>query len=143
MVTGMNDPVSVRLLGPVEVVVDGVATAVVGLRRTAVLAALALNLGHRVAVDQLIDAAWGDAPPPGATATLRSHVSYLRQILGSRDAITVSQHAGYQLDPGTSTDVRLAEQLIAEARNDPDPARREGLLQDAIALWRGATRSPD
>ena len=75
----------VRLLGPVDVVVDGTPRDVPGLRRKAVLAALALNHGEVLSTDRLLDIAWG----PGETArlnTLQSHVSYLRRVLGLRPA---------------------------------------------------------
>jgi len=61
MVTGMGDPLSVRLLGPVDVVVGGVAAQVAGLRRTGVLAALALNLGHLVGFRRGYRASWQTA----------------------------------------------------------------------------------
>src|SRR5437879_3729532 len=53
----------VRLLGPVDAVVDGEARAVSGLRRKAVLAVLALHPGEVVSTGRLADAVWGrDAP---------------------------------------------------------------------------------
>ena len=76
----------VRLLGPVDVVVDGDPLDVPGLRRKAVLAALALHHGEVVSTDQLLDIVWG----PDAAArlnTLQSHVSYLRRVLGGRAVI--------------------------------------------------------
>src|SRR5262252_1105199 len=97
----------VRLLGPVEVV-DGAGT-VRGLRRKAVLAMLALNRGDVVSVDRLVDVVWSGTAPPGVANTLQSHVSHLRQVLGSRSAI-VARPPGYVLDlDGGATDVELAE----------------------------------
>ena len=49
----------VRLLGPVDVVVDGAPRPVRGLRRAAVLATLALHPGQVVGTDRLIDVVWG------------------------------------------------------------------------------------
>ncbi|HKT06107.1 MAG TPA: AfsR/SARP family transcriptional regulator, partial [Rugosimonospora sp.] len=126
-----------RLLGPVDVVVDGVARPVAGLRRAGVLAALALHPGQFLGPDRLIDMVWGDTAPQGALATLRSHVSYLRRLLGQRAAIAY-QPAGYQLVIGEQdTDVLVAEHLIHQATTAADPQQRERLLRDAVALWRG------
>jgi DNA-binding SARP family transcriptional activator len=99
----------VRLLGPVDVLVDGAARPVRGLRRIAVLAMLALYPGEIVSIDRLVDAVWGDAPPSTALNTVQSHVSHLRQVLGSRTAIG-SRPPGYLLDVGAdATDVQVAE----------------------------------
>lgn len=68
----------VRLLGPVDVMVDGAVRTVSGLRRKAVLATLALHVGEIISTDRLADIVWGDAAPPTALNTLQSHVSYLR-----------------------------------------------------------------
>ena len=81
----------VRLLGPVDVTVDGIARDVPGLRRKAVLAALALNCGEVLSTDMLLDIVWG--PDAGARVnTLQSHVSYLRRVLGGRTAIVAHGH---------------------------------------------------
>jgi DNA-binding SARP family transcriptional activator len=77
----------VRLLGPVDVIVDGEARLVRGLRRKAVLATLALHGGEIVSTSRLVDAVWGETTRPPALNTLQSHVSYLRTVLGRRAAI--------------------------------------------------------
>ncbi len=126
----------VRLLGPVDVVVDGVFRPVSGLRRKAVLAVLALQRGDIVSNDRLTDVVWGDEPPATSLNTLQRHVSHLRQVLGSRDAIT-ARPPGYFLDPGrVDTDVAAAERLIRQGVQAADRAR-EQQLRDALALWRG------
>ena len=53
----------VRLLGPVDVVVDGEPRPVRGLRRKTVLAVLALRAGEVVSTDRLTDVVWGQAAP--------------------------------------------------------------------------------
>jgi hypothetical protein len=77
----------VRLLGPVDVVVDGGPWPVPGLRRMAVLATLAPRCGEVVSTGHLADVVWGEAAPATAVNTLQSHVSFLRRILGSKAAI--------------------------------------------------------
>src|SRR4051794_3235832 len=104
----------VRLLGPVDVVVDGAVRPVRGLRRKAVLATLALHRGDIVSADRLADVLWSGAPPATPVNTLQSHVSQLRQVLGRRDAI-VARSPGYLLDPDrVDTDVAAAERLIRQ-----------------------------
>ncbi|GAA1564624.1 BTAD domain-containing putative transcriptional regulator [Dactylosporangium maewongense] len=136
----------VRLLGPIDVTQAGVPREVPGLRRKAVLAALAVGRGEVVSTDRLIDAVWGEDPPATAMNTLQRHVSYLRQVLGGRDTI-VARPPGYVLAlPGDdATDVAVAERLIrqgtaqgsAQGSAQGEHAERVRVLQQALALWRG------
>jgi DNA-binding SARP family transcriptional activator/tetratricopeptide (TPR) repeat protein len=127
----------VRLLGPVDVVVDGAPRSLLGLRRKAVLAVLALNDGSVVSSQRLVDLVWGDAPPSTAVNTLQAHVSQLRHVLGSKTAIR-ARPPGYLLDLGDeATDVAVAEKLIGSAMRTSDPVQRAGHLRAALALWRG------
>jgi DNA-binding SARP family transcriptional activator/Tfp pilus assembly protein PilF len=127
----------VRLLGPVDVVVDGVVRPVRGLRRKAVLAVLALHRGEIVSTDRLIGVVWGGAPPPTAVNTVQSHVSYLRQVLGSKTAV-LARPPGYVLDLGADgTDVEAAESLVRQGARSADRADGARQLRAALALWRG------
>jgi DNA-binding SARP family transcriptional activator len=126
----------VRLLGPVDVTVDGSARDISGARRKAVLAALALSCGEVLSTDQLLSIVWG--PDSGTRRnTLQSHVSYLRRVLGSRDAI-LARAPGYQL-PRTddATDLIVAERLISQPGPEAGPAGRAAAFRAALALWRG------
>src|SRR5215475_6675632 len=126
----------VRLLGPVDVVADGEPRPVRGLRRKAVLAALALHGDEVVGSSRLIDIVWGESPPSTAVTTLQNHVSYLRQLLGGN--VIVTRPPGYVLNLGEDgTDVRMAERLLREGRQAGDPGHGARCLQDALALWRG------
>jgi len=62
----------VRLLGPVDVTVDGQARAINGLRRTALAAALALRAGEVVSADLLTEIIWESRPPPGPARRCRA-----------------------------------------------------------------------
>ncbi len=64
----------VRLLGPVDVTVDGTPQPVSGLRRKAVLAVLALHPGQPVSTAHLIHTTWDGAAPTTALNTLQSHI---------------------------------------------------------------------
>src|SRR4051812_32529997 len=127
----------VRLLGPVDVAVDGESRPVSGLRRKALLAVLALYHREVVAIDRLIDVVWTDDAPSTVLNTLQSHVSHLRSVLADKTAIQ-ARAPGYVLDLGEEgTDVEVAERLIRQARATADRARQAGHLRAALALWRG------
>jgi DNA-binding SARP family transcriptional activator/Tfp pilus assembly protein PilF len=129
--------VQVRLLGPVDVTVDGVPRPVPGLRRKAVLAVLGLHAGQIVSTDRLIDVVWGDRAPATAPNTLQSHVSYLRRVLGASPAI-LTRSPGYVLSaPHDVTDLQTAERLIRQSRQGEEPAQTASCLQAALGLWRG------
>jgi DNA-binding SARP family transcriptional activator len=127
----------VRILGPVDVMVDGEPRPVRGLRRKAVLAVLALQAGEVVSTDRLTDVVWGQAAPATAVNTLQSHMSYLRTVLGDKCAI-LAQAPGYLLDLcGDGTDVQEAERLLAQAMRSAEPAEAARQLRRALNLWRG------
>ena len=129
--------VRVRLLGPVDVMVDGRLRPVRGLRRRAVLATLALHGGETVGTSRLVDAVWGQTAPSTALNTLQSHVSYLRKVLGSKAAI-LARPPGYVLGlGGDGTDVQLAERLLRQGMRAADPVQGVRDLREALALWRG------
>ena len=116
---------------------DGAVRTVSGLRRKAVLATLALRVGEIVSTDRLADIVWGDDAPSTALNTLQSHVSHLRTVLGSKEAI-LAKPPGYVLDlVGEGTDVRLAEGLLSQASLLADPVHAAAPLREALALWRG------
>jgi DNA-binding SARP family transcriptional activator len=128
--------VLIRLLGPVDVLADDGPRPVCGLRRKAVLATLALHDGEVVSTSRLADVVWGEEAPPTAVNTLQSHVSYLRNVLGSRSAI-LARPPGYLLDlAGDRSDVQVAERLL---RRGTQAAAADGMadLRAALALWRG------
>ena len=133
---------AVRLLGPIDVVVDQEPRPVSGLRRKALLAALALHCGETVSTQRLTEIVWAAGAPATAANTLQSHISYLRGVLGSRTAI-LTRNPGYVLrsrDDGTdSTDVQHAERLLLRATRDhaAQPAAAVADLRAALALWRG------
>jgi len=131
----------VRLLGPVDVVVRGVPVPIPGARRRSVLAVLALHPGTVVSSDRLIDLIWEERPPTTAMNTLQRHISYLRGILGDRDAI-VARAPGHLLDvPAAATDVARVVELVSRAATATDHARRAADLADALEMWRGPALS--
>lgn len=69
------------LSGAVAARVDGTPAALGGPKQRCVLAVLLANHGTVVSIDRLIDAVWGDEPPPKALASVRSYVANLRRVL--------------------------------------------------------------
>ena len=127
----------IRLLGPVAVAAEDGWQSINGRRRSAVLAALALQPGEVVSTDRLVDIVWGDRAPRTAGDTLRNHVSYLRGVLPAGAAI-VTRSAGYVIDlDAQGSDVGAAEHLIEQAARSTDTRQRESRLRAAIALWQG------
>jgi DNA-binding SARP family transcriptional activator len=61
----------------------GDPVAVAGARQRALLASLLLSANAPVSCDALAEAVWDGSPPPGAAATLRSHIRRLRAALGA------------------------------------------------------------
>jgi DNA-binding SARP family transcriptional activator len=65
---------SIRVLGPLEVLVDGAPTRLGGIKQRIVLAMLALRANSEVSRDALIEALWADQPPDRPTGVLQVYV---------------------------------------------------------------------
>ena len=133
------DLVQIAMLGPLEVTDDdSAAVPVAGIRLRTLLIALALTPRQLVPTSRLIDAVWGDRPPPGAANALQALVSRLRRAL---PAGSIESHpAGYRLVIGSDdVDVVRFERLVAAGRAElaRDPAPAAETLRDALGLWRG------
>ncbi|MEZ0110949.1 DNA-binding SARP family transcriptional activator [Catenulispora sp. EB89] len=127
----------VRILGPIEIAGPEGSCEVSGLRRKAVLAALAVEPGRVVSTERLAAAVWDGQAPTTVRNTLQAHISYLRRAFGDPDAIRAVS-PGYLLRLGVeATDAEAAGRLIQEAAREEDPARRTARAQEAVALWRG------
>jgi predicted ATPase/DNA-binding SARP family transcriptional activator len=135
--------VAVRLLGGVSVTGPAGPARLVGARQRTICAALALRVGTVVARTRLIDAVWGDDPPPTADKTLNSHIARLRQALaaaGLPDALG-TQAPGYVLRLAPEdVDARRFEDEVRRARitAGTDPALAARQLRESLALWTGA-----
>ncbi|MFC4565891.1 BTAD domain-containing putative transcriptional regulator [Nocardiopsis mangrovi] len=104
------------------------------------LAALLCRPNVMVPGERLIDAVWGEKPPPSAVKSLQAYVHHLRQEL--RDPGRVERGAaGYRLivRPG-ELDADRFEQAVGDGRHalaEGDPEPGVDLLRDALSLWRG------
>jgi len=130
--------VEFRLLGAVEVVVDGMPVDIGHARQQCVLASLALDANRMTSPDQLLDRVWGDNPPQRGRGAVHTYVSRLRRALLAAPGVGLDLRAGgYVLvaDPMT-IDIVQFRGLVESAARAPDDERRAALLTDALGLWR-------
>ncbi len=138
----MGVSVDFRLLGPLEVVVDGQPRSLASPGEKAVLAVLLLAAGRVVPRESMIDALWGETPPNNPANAVQGRVSRLRRALadiGLSDRLVSAHGPGYvaAVDPGQVDAHRFAS-LVQQARsaagNGPTAA---SLYAQALAMWRG------
>ncbi len=133
-------PLSIDLLGPLRLSVDGAEVAVPGPRRRAVLALLALDAGRALSVDALLTAVWPDEVPATGRRALHAHLSRLRGHLGPAADRLERHGATYRLLlDDDALDVTRARHLAEVGRRHltAEPARARALLEEAHSLWRG------
>jgi YVTN family beta-propeller protein len=133
-----------RLLGPLEVVVDGTAVDLGGLKQRALLAILLLHANQPVHRDVLIDRLWGEHPPAGAEHAVNVYIWRLRKALQAASGTegVVTRQGAYLLQAAEEqVDVALFERLADQGRQAlaaQAPGRASAVLGEALALWRGA-----
>jgi DNA-binding SARP family transcriptional activator len=140
--------VTVGLLGPLVVERDGTPVDAGTLRQRALLALLALNAGHALSLDAVIDALWDEEAPGRPEASVRAYVANLRRALEpGRPArapamLLVTSGSGYRLDlPEESVDALRFARLAREAVRAEHDGNGQGALAaatGALACWRGA-----
>jgi YVTN family beta-propeller protein len=133
-----------RILGPLEVRVDGVAVRLGGPRQRALLAFLLLSANQVVSRDRLIEELARDHGGAAAERTLTVQVSRLRKALGPTDGSgprLAARPPGYVLRvEAGELDLHAYERLVAEGRQalaSGDPGRAAATFRDAESLWLG------
>lgn len=138
---------AIRVLGPLELVVDGVPAIVKASQQRVVLECLALRANTVVSADSLVEIVWGEHPPAKPVPQLQVYIAHLRQQLdpgrskGSAAERIASRPGGYLLTAtGDELDVlqftellEVGEQAVAKGKLDEGSE----YLQSAIALFRG------
>lgn len=129
----------VRILGPVEVTVEGGRVPLGPPQRRAVLAALAVDVNHPVPLQTLIDRVW-NLPPDRATDSLYAHIARLRQALTGTAAAIERRGGGYVLEADPDlVDAHRFHRLAKQAQtHTADDSVRAVLLAEAMELWRGS-----
>jgi predicted ATPase/DNA-binding SARP family transcriptional activator len=129
--------VLVRLLGPVEVVVDGAVRTPAGKRERALVALLALAGGEAVPADVVTVGLWGAlVPPAGALDAL---VERIRADWAG--AVLEAEGGGLRLVLARSDVDALEAEALADAAREQQPAESLPTLDRALALWRGPVLS--
>ena len=99
--TGPEPEVDFRVLGPLEILVDGRSQAMPGGKPKGLLAVLLINRNRVVPSESIANAIWDGEPPSGYPAILQVYVSTLRRSLrtarADKQAVVATQAPGYRL----------------------------------------------
>ncbi|WP_220139996.1 BTAD domain-containing putative transcriptional regulator [Nocardia huaxiensis] len=136
----------IRLLGPVQLTVNGRPVPVRGRKPQVLLAMLTINRRRGVSAPLLVDTIWDDEPPGRAMAGLHGYVAALRRELRSAGAdpgtVLRTVAAGcYRLDiADDQCDIGRFEHsrsagMVAAARGDHAAATAD--FTTALAQWSG------
>ena len=129
-----------RILGAVEVLVDGAPAALGAPKQRALLAMLLVNRRRVMSADALVDGLWGESPPASAVQSLQVYVHGLRRAVGAERIETAG--SGYRAAVSEhELDLDRFERGLERGR----AAREAGHVEDAadelrqaLSLWRGS-----
>lgn len=134
----------VRVLGDLEVRLDGRVVDLGGPQQRALLALLVVADGRPVPTERLVDQLWGEDPPPAALPSLQAKVARLRRALepdrppGAAPGVLVTRPSGYALVlDEDAVDAHRFTALVQRARSLPSPAAVAEAVDEALALWAG------
>jgi len=140
----VDDRLWFTLLGPVGARRGPTELELGSPQQRTVLAALLLQAGVPVSIQQLMETLWDDDAPRSAEATIRTYVYRLRRVLtpaGVGPPVIRSAGAGYlvgvrpdEFDLGTFRQLVGAAEL---ARRQSDTSGAADLLRRGLALWNG------
>ncbi|MEV5648105.1 BTAD domain-containing putative transcriptional regulator [Nocardia sp. NPDC052254] len=130
-----------NVLGPLEGWSGGDRLRLGGTIRERVLVALLLETGNVLPLSRLVNAVWGEDPPPTAAHQIRKAIADLRRIIPDGTSVLVTDGRGYRAQV-TDTELDLAEfrgavSCAATAAEQGRAADAVEALRTAIALWRG------
>jgi DNA-binding SARP family transcriptional activator/tetratricopeptide (TPR) repeat protein/DNA-binding XRE family transcriptional regulator len=133
----------IDILGPLVVRRGDQAIEIRSTHQRCLLGLLALHAGHIVSCAEIIDVLWDDRPPPTFQTMLHTAISRLRKTIDDRpNRIIANRRNGYLLEiDNHCLDVTRFTALHATARQTPDPDEALGLLDHALACWRGPVLS--
>jgi DNA-binding SARP family transcriptional activator len=126
---------SVRLLGPFVVTVDGAPLPLSSRLRT-LLAVLALDVGRAVSTERIAAAVWGTDRPADTRKAIQVLVTRLRTATGAAAVRTTP--GGYALDvPPEAVDLHRFETELARSNEARERTEEYRLLREALRHWRG------
>jgi DNA-binding SARP family transcriptional activator len=136
------------VLGPLEVLRDGLDHAPTTPKVLQLLAVLVTRPGRMVHIDTLIQELWADNPPRTVRTTLHTYVYHLRRCIadhglaGDADRMLATRQSGYALhitpDQVDVYDFDVLQQAGHERRAAGDHAGAADAYRDALRLWSGA-----
>src|SRR3954449_12538864 len=118
-----------KILGPLELRRGDQQLACKGAKQRLLLAVLLLHPNEVVSSDRLIEALWGEQPPPTASKALQMHVSQLRRLL--EPDLLVTRPPGYELRVGSD---QLALTRFESVVGDARAAAAQGQTGEAARL---------
>src|SRR5918995_508329 len=134
-----EDAIEFRILGPLEASSRGQPLELGAGKQRALLVLLLLRAGEVVSTDRLIDALWGERPPPSALNSVHIYVSQLRKALGNGRLQTHGRGYLLALEP-EQLDLGRFERLLGDGRELLASGDAEGAaeaLRAALGVWRG------
>lgn len=131
-----------RVLGPLEVYLDGRPVALGTPKQRKLLSVLLLHANAAVSVDRLSDQIWDEKPPSTPGRSVQVYVSNLRTSLGSHTGVVQTTDQGYRLIAESQQldarrfehAAREAKRLLASGQTGPAAVA----ASTALALWRGS-----
>ncbi len=133
-----------RVLGEVQMVVDGTAIDLGGSRQRRLLAALLVRHGSTVSTDQLVEAVFDGEVSDAAQRSFRTYVSRLRRAMQTQGldgtCIVETVASGYMVPGALDVDAVRFEDLLRSARHHLDDGDPDGALlevEEALSLWSG------
>jgi DNA-binding SARP family transcriptional activator/uncharacterized protein HemY len=134
----------ILILGTMETYIGGSPIRVGSGKIRTLIACLALNIGHTVSRDSLIDALWNETPPANAEERVAEYIRKTRELLlpqGPRKDLIERIGHGYRLNPDMC--LRDADEFLSlseqgrGALSAGDHSQSADLLGTALRLWRG------
>lgn len=119
---------TVRVLGPLQIDVDGRPASLTAGRLRTLLVGLAMSAGRTVSLHQLTEIVWGDEPPVDPRRSLQTYAARLRGALGTWCLETHPTGLCLCADPNAVDALRFVR-LLENASADS--------LSEALSLWRG------
>jgi DNA-binding SARP family transcriptional activator len=137
-----------RMLGPLEVQVDGGWSGINAAKWRTVLAVLLLQPGQVVSTERLITEVWPEETPARATNLISVYVHRLRRLIGDPEGRVLTTRApGYQMLVQTEDiDAGRFAQLAREGRqalSTGDFEQASTALGAALDLWQGSRALTD
>jgi DNA-binding SARP family transcriptional activator/tetratricopeptide (TPR) repeat protein len=129
-----------RLLGAVEVNVDGRPVPIGYAQLRCVLAVLLVEVNRPVSVDHVVERVWATRRLPHQPRRAVQHaMTLLRGALAPATEVIISRNtAGYQLTTAPDTiDLHRFDTLVTQARAATGDERAAALFEQALRLWQG------